>query len=159
MNSVSAMIPGSFDPPTLGHLDIISRAAKSYKNLFVVVAINPDKVYMFSEEQRKALLEGLLKSYGNIRVCIWPDMVTDFAKANGIGVIIRGVRNKKDLEYEDALASVYKSMLPGIKVEFLQCNPAFANCSSTLVKEMFRAGKDVKNLVPASVLDALAKIN
>lgn len=160
MNRKIAMLPGSFDPPTLGHLDIIERCAALYDKLYVVIADNIAKKTLFSAQERKAMLEEILGRYSNIEVAIWPGLVVDFAAKNDIGVIVRGVRAMNDFGYELELAMTYKQMLPEVEVLFIPTDPKYFLIRSSSIKEMAVFGADISKMVPKSVLEAVnAKVN
>lgn len=152
MSPLTGMIPGSFDPPTRGHIDLITRASLLCENLYVVIACNPEKKYLFSSAERKEMLEQILAGYKNIKVCIWNGMVVDFAKENSVGLIFRGVRNMDDFEYETELSNAYKSMMPEIEVAFLLSKPEMITISSTAVRKKVLNGSDVSAFVPEEVL-------
>ena len=152
MNTRWAMLPGTFDPPTIGHLDIIERGARLYDRLFVVVADNIRKKTLFSALERKAMLEELLAGYSNIEVCIWSDLVVDFARKHDVGVILRGVRAMNDFGYEFELAITYKQMCPDVEVVFIPTDPKYFMIRSSSIKEMAVFGADISRLVPGPVL-------
>ena len=160
MNRKYAMLPGTFDPPTLGHLDIIARSAALYDKLFVVIADNITKKTLFTAEERKTMLEEILKDHRNVEVCIWQGLVIDFAKKNDVGVIVRGVRAMNDFGYEFELAMTYKQMLPDVEVLFIPTNPKYFLIRSSSIKEMAVFGADISKMVPESVLKAVnQKVN
>ena len=159
MNKRYAMFPGTFDPPTLGHVDIIKRSAEMYEKVYVVVADNINKKTMFSAQERLEMIEEIFKGSSNITVCIWNGLVVDFAKANDIGVIVRGVRALNDFSYEFELASLYKEMCPGIEVILLPTRLKFALLRSSGIREMVAFGADISKLVPELVVQRVnAKI-
>ena len=151
MNTKWAMLPGSFDPPTVGHMDIIERSALLYDKLFVVIADNIAKKTLFSAEERKKMLEELLTGYGNIEVCIWSGLVVDFAKEHDCGVVVRGVRAMNDFGYEFELAITYKQMCPDVEVVFIPTDPKYFMIRSSSIKEMAVFGADISKMVPELV--------
>ena len=160
MNSKYAMLPGSFDPPTIGHLDIIERCAALYDKVYVVIADNIAKKTLFTAQERKVMLQDILGKYINIEVAIWQGLVVDFAKENNIGVIVRGVRAMNDFGYELELAMTYKQMLPEVEVLFIPTDPKYFLIRSSSIKEMAVFGADISKMVPESVLKAVnAKVN
>ena len=160
MNSKYAMLPGSFDPPTIGHLDIIERCAALYDKVYVVIADNSAKKTLFTAQERKAMLQDILGKYTNIEVAIWQGLVVDFAKENNVGVIVRGVRAMNDFGYELELAMTYKQMLPEVEVLFIPTDPKYFLIRSSSIKEMAVFGADISKMVPESVLKAVnAKVN
>ena len=160
MNSKYAMLPGSFDPPTIGHLDIIERCAALYDKVYVVIADNIAKKTLFTAQERKTMLQDILGKYTNIEVAIWQGLVVDFAKENNVGVIVRGVRAMNDFGYELELAMTYKQMLPEVEVLFIPTDPKYFLIRSSSIKEMAVFGADISKMVPESVLKAVnAKVN
>ncbi len=160
MNSKVAVFPGTFDPPSLGHMDIIYRSAKIYDKLFVVVADNISKKTMFTAQERKAMLQELLKEYDNVEVCTWSGTTVDFAETHDTGIVIRGVREINDFGYEFELAMVYKYMLPDLEVLFMPTDPNLSMIRSSMIKEMALFGADIAPFVPKLVSDAVkAKLN
>ncbi|MBQ2050590.1 MAG: pantetheine-phosphate adenylyltransferase [Spirochaetales bacterium] len=153
MNTTWAMLPGSFDPPTVGHMDIITRTARLYDRLFVVIADNIAKKTLFSAEERKKMLEDLLAGYDNIEVCIWGGLVVDFAKEHDCGVVVRGVRAMNDFGYEFELAMTYKQMCPDLEVLFIPTDPKYFLIRSSSIKEMAVFGADISKMVPELVLN------
>ncbi len=152
MNRNIAMLPGTFDPPTLGHMDIIERSAALYDKLYVVIADNKSKKTLFSAEERMDMLKELLARHSNIEVCIWPRLVVDFAKENNVGVIIRGVRAMNDFGYEFELAVSYKQMCPDVEVLFMPTSPKYFLIRSSAIKEMAAFGADISKMVPELVV-------
>ncbi len=150
-----AMFPGTFDPPTLGHIDIIKRTSGLFEKLYVVVANNPSKNTLFSAEERKQLLVDILKDYKNIEVVIWNGLTVDFAKENNVQIMIRGVRTSSDFDYEFELAETNKILYPSIEVLFMPTNPKYFLIRSSSIKEMAAFGADVSNMVPKEVIKAM----
>lgn len=148
---MTAMFPGSFDPPTLGHLDIIQRSAKLYDKLYVVVASNMQKKTMFSDIERANMLKELLKNFDNIEVVIYPGLVVNFAKENNVGVMIRGVRALVDFGYEFELAMTNKKLYPEIEVLFMPTSPNYFLIRSSQIKELAFYDADIETMVPPLV--------
>ena len=155
MNTKVAMLPGTFDPPTIGHLDIIERCAALYERMYVVIADNITKKTLFTAQERKEMLQKILKNHKNIQVEIWSGLVVDFAKKNDVGVIVRGVHAMNDFGYEVELAMTYKQMLPEVEVLFIPTNPKYFLIRSSSIKEMAVFGADISKMVPKTVLDAV----
>ena len=151
MNTKCAMLPGTFDPPTVGHMDIIERCALLYDKLYVVIADNINKSTLFTSRERKAMLEELLSRHKNIEVCIWSGLVVDFAKEHNAGVIVRGVRAMNDFGYEFELAMTYKQMCPDVEVLFIPTDPKYFLIRSSSIKEMAVFGADISKMVPKLV--------
>ena len=151
MNTKCAMLPGTFDPPTVGHMDIIERCALLYDKLYVVIADNISKSTLFSPQERKDMLEELLARHKNIEVCTWSVMVVDFAKEHDCGVIVRGVMAMNDFGYEFELAMTYKQMFPDVEVLFIPTDPKYFLIRSSSIKEMAVFGADISKMVPKLV--------
>ncbi len=149
-----AMCPGSFDPVTNGHLDIIGRAAHLYDEVVVAVFINQSKSNLFSVEERRELLEEVTGQYGNVRVDSFRGLVVDYCRDNGIAVIIKGLRAVSDFDYELQMAQMNRG-LAGIDTLFMPTNPEYSFLASSLVKEIAKWGGDVSSLVPPNVLKRL----
>lgn len=150
-----AALPGSFDPPTNGHLDIIRRSALLYDKLYVVIADNVHKKYLFTSQERKDMLEELLKDAPNIEVHIWTGLVVEFARQKKIGVMIRGVRALVDFGYEFELAMTNKQLYPELEVLFMPTSPEYFILRSSGIKEMAAYGADISLLVPPSVAEKI----
>ncbi len=147
-----AMLPGSFDPPTNGHIDIIERTAALYDKLFVVVADNVQKSCLFTAEERRDMLKEILKGYENIEVVIYPGLVVQFAQENRVGVMIRGVRALVDFGYEFELAMTNKQLNNALEVLFMPTSPKYFQLRSSAIKEMAAYGADISPMVPPLVV-------
>jgi pantetheine-phosphate adenylyltransferase len=158
--STVAVVPGSFDPVTLGHLDVIERAAGLFDEVHVVVVHNPGKAALFPIAQRVTLLEQSLsqaKIAGNVVVTSWSvGLLVDYCTDVGATVLVKGVRSQVDVTYETPMAIVNRN-LAGIETVFLLPDPAHAHVSSSLVRQVASLGGDVSPYVPAAVADYLAK--
>lgn len=157
MNNRIAMFPGTFDPPTKGHLNIVSRAAKLYDRLFVVVADNVNKKCLFNADERVKMLEQLMKDFSNVEVVAYQGLVVDFAKKNDIGVLVRGVRALADFNYEFELAMTNKELCPDLEIIFLPTDSHYFLLRSSSIKEIASFGGDVSNMVPELVLNEIQK--
>jgi pantetheine-phosphate adenylyltransferase len=146
--------PGSFDPVTNGHLDIITRAAELYDEVVVAVAKNPSKTSLFTAAERVELLREVTKQYRNIQVDSFDGLTVDFCKANGISAIVKGLRAVSDFDYEMQMAQMNYSQA-GVETLFMTTNPLYAFLSSSLVKDFAKYGGDVSGLVPGPVMAAL----
>ena len=142
-----AACPGSFDPVTLGHLDIIGRAASLYDEVVVAVGLNASKNRMFSFEERKEMLTEATAKYGNVSVDSFDGLIVDFCKDHDIQVIVKGLRAVSDFDYELQMAQMNLG-LQGIETMFMTTNPQYSFLSSSLVKEVATYGGDVSGLVP-----------
>ncbi len=153
---MKALIPGSFDPPTLGHLDIIHRSIDTFDKVLIGVVTNPSKETMFSSEERvNMLLENTYpKKPSTVEVKSFNGLLVEFAKAENVDVIVKGVRAMTDFDYEFQMAQVNKD-LDGLETLFVPAKPEYGYVSSSLVKEIFRLGGDVSSFVPEKVMDKL----
>jgi pantetheine-phosphate adenylyltransferase len=149
-----AVCPGSFDPVTNGHTDIIGRAAHLYDELVVAVFVNQSKSSMFSVEERRAMLEEVTAGYGNVRVDAFRGLTVDYCRRHEITVIVKGLRAVSDFDYELQMAQMNRG-LAGIDTLFMPTNPEYSFLASSLVKEIARWGGDVSSLVPPNVLKHL----
>ena len=147
--------PGSFDPVTNGHLDIIGRAARLYDEVIVAVLRNPAKSATFTAEERVDMLREVTKESDNVRVARFDGLIVDFCKANEVSAIVKGLRAVSDFDYEMQMAQMNYNQA-GVETLFMTTNPLYAFLSSSLVKDFARHGGDVTGLVPVPVLDRLA---
>ena len=155
---LKAVFPGSFDPPTLGHLNIIERAAAVFDEVVVVVAENRQKHYLFTAKERLELVKSTVKSK-NVRCSIWDALIVDFMKRENIGILIRGVRGIEDFSYEFELSMMNKAMYPNIETLFMTTDPKYIVLRSSLIKEIASFQGDVSSMVPPQVVEALKKKN
>ncbi|HEY2578963.1 MAG TPA: pantetheine-phosphate adenylyltransferase [Streptosporangiaceae bacterium] len=146
--------PGSFDPVTNGHLDIIGRAARLYDEVVVAVLINISKRSLFSTDERVEMLREVTGGFQNVRVTRFHGLIVDFCRENDISAIVKGLRAVSDFEYEQMMSQM-NYRLAGIETLFMTTNPLYAFLRSSLVKEVARYGGDVEGLVPALVVDRL----
>jgi pantetheine-phosphate adenylyltransferase len=146
--------PGSFDPVTNGHLDIISRAVSLFDEVIVAVALNPSKTPMFTVDERVEMLRDVLKAQPNVRVTRFEGLIVDFCRANDIAAIVKGLRAVSDFDYEMQMAQMNYSQAE-VETLFMTTNPLYAFLSSSLVKEFAKYGGDVSGLVPELVIDRL----
>ena len=150
-----AVCPGSFDPPTLGHLDVIGRAAGLFDRLTVAVLVNPDKKGMFSIEERLELLRSTTSQWPNVTADSFHGLLVDYCAANGIAAIVKGIRAVSDFDYELQMAQMNHG-LTGVETLFLPTSPAYSFVSSSLVKQVANYGGNVAHLLPDVVAAALA---
>jgi pantetheine-phosphate adenylyltransferase len=146
--------PGSFDPVTNGHLDVISRAAALHDEVVVAVLINITKKSLFSTDERVDMLREITKDLGNVRVERFHGLLVNFCTANGINAIVKGLRAVSDFEYEMQMAQM-NYRLATVETLFMTTNPQYSFLSSSLVKEIAMYGGDVSGLVPEQVLGRL----
>ena len=153
---VKAVFAGSFDPPTFGHLNIIERAKKLFSEIHVVIAVNKNKSYCFSGEERLEVIQQLVSRWNNVSVHLWDSLIVDYAKKIKADVLIRGVRNDNDFLYEFDLAMMNKSLNPQIETLFLVPDPKFFVLRSSSIKELAAFGGDVSTMVPP-IVEAMLK--
>ncbi len=151
MNPRIAMFPGSFDPPTLGHMDIIKRSALLYEKLYVVVADNISKKSLFTADERVDMLRDELSEYPSVEVVKFPGLMVDFALRNGVGVMIRGVRAMGDFTYEFELAMTNRQICPDIEILFMPTDSKYFLIRSSQIKELAAFGADISNMVSDKV--------
>ena len=145
-----AVCPGSFDPVTLGHLDVVERASALYDQVVVAVLINKKKSSLFTVEERIEMLRAAVEPFGNVVVDSFHGLVVDYCKDQGIPVIVKGLRAVSDFDYELQMAQMNHG-LAGVETLFMPTNPLYSFLSSSLVKEVATYGGDVSRLVPAPV--------
>lgn len=150
-----AVFPGSFDPVTNGHIDLIKRASKIFDRLVVGVLINSAKIPLFSVEERVEMLEKLTSEFGNVTVQSFDGLLVDFVKMTGSDVIVRGLRTSQDFEYELPLAQTNYKLSDGTDTIFLATSPEHSYISSSAVKELLRYNADISDMVPAQVYKRL----
>ena len=151
-----AVCPGSFDPVTLGHLDIVERASKIYDEVTVAVLVNKKKSSLFTVEERMALLEEVTAVYGNIKVDSFHGLLVDYCRTKQIPVIVKGLRAISDFDYELQMAQMNLT-LANVETMFMTTNPQYSFLSSSLVKEVATYGGDVAHLVPPLVHQSLVE--
>lgn len=152
-----AMCPGSFDPPTRGHVDVVERAARYFEGVVVAVIANPSKEPLFSVQERKALLAEALAHIDNVEIASFDGLLVDFARSKGIRLAVKGLRAVSDFEYELQMAQMNSTLAPGLDTMFMTAKPSWAFLSSSLVKEVARYGGSVEGLVPPGVATALSE--
>ncbi|RIH70319.1 pantetheine-phosphate adenylyltransferase [Vibrio splendidus] len=143
--------PGTFDPVTNGHLDIIVRAASMFDHITVGVAASPSKKTMFELDERVELLHDAVSHLSNVSVKGFSGLLVDFAKQQKANVLVRGLRTTMDFEYEFGLTSMYRKLLPGLESVFLTPSEEYAFLSSTIVREVAIHGGDIRQFVPQKV--------
>lgn len=153
----SAVYPGSFDPPTLGHLDVIERASKLFRHLIVAVGKNSSKAALFSPEERLEMLQELTKAMPNVDVMPFDGLLVEFTREQGAKAIVRGLRAISDFESEFQVSLTNRDLAPEIETVFLMTTPQHMFVSSSIVKEVASLGGDVSRLVPHSVEQRLLK--
>jgi pantetheine-phosphate adenylyltransferase len=150
-SSLIAIYPGSFDPITNGHLDLIQRGSRMFDRLIVAILRNDAKQPLFSVEERIEMLLDVVKVYPNVDVDSFDGLLVDYAAAHSATVLLRGIRAISDYEYELQMALMNRRLRPEIETVFMMANEAYSFISSRLVKEVFGLGGDISGLVPPSV--------
>lgn len=151
MKKVTAIYPGSFDPPTNGHLDLIQRGGRIFDQLIVAILRNPDKTPLFSVGDRKRMLEELTENIKNVSVDTFDGLTVEFAAKVNAGAMLRGIRALSDYEYELQMAMMNRKLSPKLETVFMMPAEQYSYLSSRLVREAARLGGDVSTLVPELV--------
>jgi pantetheine-phosphate adenylyltransferase len=152
-----ATFAGSFDPPTLGHMDLIIRGSSLFSKLHIVVAVNPDKSGLFDVDERLTMLETMCSDLDNVLIVKWRGLIVDYASKAGCSVLLRGIRGMRDLEYERDIASMNSRLSHGIETVFLFTRPDYLDLSSSAVRELAKSGRMPRGLVSDHVKEALEK--
>lgn len=153
----SALFPGTFDPITIGHLDIINRALPLFDRLIIGIGRNINKAAMFSEEQRLQWIKGLYKDDKKVEAVVYEGLTVECCKKVNANFILRGIRYVNDFEYEKAIADMNRSLEGHIETVFLTCLPQYTSVASTLVRDVIRNGGDASQFLPELVAAALKK--
>lgn len=153
--ALTAVYPGSFDPITNGHLDLIDRAAKLCDRLIITVLRNEQKQPLFNVEERMDMLREVVQGYPNVEVDSFDGLLVGYAQAKGARVVVRGIRAISDYEYELQMALMNRRLSPDIETVFLMAGEAYSFISSRLVKEVIRLGGNISGLVPEPVVARL----
>lgn len=152
-----AVYPGTFDPVTFGHLDLVERGRKHVDKLILAILRNEDKKTLFTVDERAAFLREAVAPWDNVVVDAFDGLLVDYANRTGASLILRGLRAVSDFEYELQMAMMNRRLAPDLETAFLMPNEAFSYVSSRLVREVARLGGDVSGLVPPSVSKALGE--
>ena len=152
-----AVLPGSFDPPTYGHLDIIERSSRIFDSLHVLVAVNPRKKSLFTVEQKIKVLSGEIEKMkiGNVVCRLFGGLIVDYCQSTGIGLIVRGVRNSADFEYESEMARMNRHLNAETETVLMPANPNLVTFRSSSVKDILHFGGDISAIVPPGTLEIL----
>jgi pantetheine-phosphate adenylyltransferase len=153
--SVSALYPGTFDPPTNGHVDLILRGSKLFEHLTVGILKNPVKNPLFTVEERVEMLKEATHALGNVSIATFDGLMVEFARRQGATAVLRGIRAISDYEHEFQMALMNRRLAPEVETVFLQPAGRYSFVSSRMVKEVFSFGGDVSGLVPPNVLKRL----
>lgn len=148
-----AIYPGSFDPITNGHLDIIDRGSKIYDKLIVAVLVNVDKNCLFSIDERVELIKRVTKDLDNVEVLSFEGLLVDFAKLHNSKVILKGLRTMSDFEYEFQMALMNSKLNPDIETVFMMTSSAYSYVSSSSVKQVAKFGGSINGLVPEELIE------
>jgi len=147
--------PGTFDPITYGHLDVLARAVRLFDRVTLAIARNAGKAPLFTPEERVEMVEPNVREFPNVVVTVFEGLLVDFARAEGADAIIRGLRALSDFEFEFNMALMNRHLQPAIETIFLMPNEQFSYTSSSLVKQVAHYGGDVTHFVPPNVAEAL----
>jgi pantetheine-phosphate adenylyltransferase len=150
-----ALFPGTFDPVTFGHIDIIERSLQLFDKLYIGIGVNANKAPMFSADQRVQWLDEIFKSEPKIKSVIYEGLTVECCKKVKANYILRGIRYVNDFEYEKAIADMNRSLDENIETVFLTCLPKYTSVASTLVRDVIRNGGDVSQFVPDPVLKTI----
>ena len=153
--AVKALYPGTFDPPTNGHVDLIQRGSRLFDHLTVAVLNNPGKNPLFSVAERVEMLQEATRALSNVSVATFNGLMVEFAHQHGASAVLRGIRAISDYEYEFQMALMNRRLAPDIETVFLQPAGRYSFVSSRMLKEVFSIGGDVTGLVPPNVLKRL----
>lgn len=152
-----AIFPGSFDPITLGHMDIIRRATECFDELLVCVMVNSGKQPLFTAEERVALIRTATAELDNVRVFSFNGLLADFAAEQDAHVLVKGVRNATDFDQEYQMAAINRGIRPELETVLLPSSAAYQHFSSTLAREMIRYGQPLERYVPAAVAEEIKR--
>ena len=156
MHTVKAIYPGTFDPLTNGHLDLIARGAKIVDDLVVAILRNSDKAApLFSVEEREEMMTEATRDFGNVSVAVFNGLLVDFAREQGAKAVLRGIRAISDYEYEFQMAMMNRKLDPELETLFMMPAEKYTYVSSRLIKGVFQLGGDVSSLVPTLVVERL----
>jgi len=156
---MKAVYPGSFDPPTYGHLDLIKRASQIFEQVIVVVGDNPQKKSVFSLEKRMELMKVAIKDFSNVCIDKFTGLIIDYLKNKDVKIVIRGLRAISDFEYEFQMALTNRKMHPKIETIFMMPDESYSYLSSKLIKEVASLGGDVSQFVPPFVEEELKRLH
>lgn len=142
-----AICPGSFDPPTDGHINIVERALKIFDKVIVAVAVNTSKNPIFTPEERVEMLNEIFKDYKNVEVDQFTGLLAEYAKKRGTTTFLRGIRNMSDYEYECQMALANKTLKPDLEILFMMTEGKYSHLSSSIIKEILTFGGDGKGMI------------
>ncbi|HEX2786937.1 MAG TPA: pantetheine-phosphate adenylyltransferase [Ignavibacteria bacterium] len=151
MKKITALYPGTFDPITNGHLDIIKRASKLFDKIIVTIAVNSGKKQLFTKQERRDMIEECVKNYGNVKVDIFDGLLVDYAKKKNASVLIRGLRAVSDFEYEFQMSLINHKLDSELTTIFMMPNEKYTYLNSSIVRELSSFRGDVSDFVPKYV--------
>ena len=154
-----ALFPGTFDPITFGHIDIIERALPLFDKLYIGIGLNSNKAPMFSDKQRIQWLREIFKDEPKIKAVVYEGLTVECCKKVKANYVVRGIRYVNDFEYEKAIADMNRSLDENIETIFLTCLPKYTSVASTLVRDVIKNGGDVSQFVPDAVLKTIRQNN
>jgi pantetheine-phosphate adenylyltransferase len=154
-----ALFPGTFDPVTFGHVDIIERALPLFDKLYIGIGLNSNKAPMFSDDQRKQWLQELFGNEPKIKVVVYEGLTIECCRKVKANYVVRGIRYVNDFEYEKAIADMNRSLDENIETVFLTCLPKYTSVASTLVRDVIKNGGNVSQFVPDVVLKTIQQNN
>ncbi len=152
------LFPGTFDPITLGHVDVIKRALPLFDKIIIAVGINAGKAPMYSPEQRLKWIQEIFKNEKTISAAVYDGLTVDFCKKIGAKYILRGIRYVSDFEYEKTIADANRTLDPSIETFFLTCEPKYTSIASTIVRDIIRNNGDASLFLPEVVAHSIKKV-
>ncbi len=153
----TAVFPGSFDPPTYGHLNIIERASKLFDSIDVVIAVNHEKHSLFTADERLHFIKAMTKNFANVTVHKWEGLVVNYAKENGANILLRGIRNANDFSYEFDLSLMNHTLNAEIETLFIPTEQKYSIIKSSAIKELAMFGGDISGMVPPEVAQEMRR--
>lgn len=150
-----AIFPGSFDPITIGHVDLIKRSVPLFDKIYLAIGQNTQKKFLFSLEQRKDWIENVAKEFDNVEVAVYQGLTVNFANEANANYLIRGLRNASDFDYEKTISQLNNIIGKGLETLFFISHPEFSHISSTIVREIIKGRGDVSSFVPALINEDL----
>lgn len=145
------LFPGTFDPMTLGHVDVIKRTIPMFDKLIIAIGVNANKTPMFTVEQRTEWIQEIFKEYPTVEVTNYTGLTINYCREVGANYMMRGIRYIADFEYEKAIADMNRTLAPEVETIFLTCAPEYSTVSSTIVRDVIRNGGDVSHFVPKEI--------
>ncbi|MDB5197153.1 MAG: phosphopantetheine adenylyltransferase [Flaviaesturariibacter sp.] len=152
----TCLFPGTFDPVTFGHIDIVERAMNLFDKLYIGIGMNANKQPMFSAQQRSDWFKEIFRDNPKVDVVIYEGLTVDCCKRINANYILRGIRYVSDFEYEKAIADMNRTIDQGVETIFLTCLPQYTSVASTLVRDVLRYGGDISQFVPQAVINSIS---